>query len=197
MTVPDQPRGHGTLPPIVIGSAMGLTMKLSARLEWAPTWLMIAEERVAAAISARLVGPAALAQEFHASVMAISASAAAVEAQRKQSITGDATPLTKPPKRLLPDGRQRGSNKGARLGQYLVERGAIDSDLAQALGRLFDLRNDSLHPYSDFEEPIPHPTGVDVSPEVAIYNADEAMESLRVAQEVTKALADLEGGRDG
>jgi len=160
---------------------------IQSLLNWSGLWLSIARERVASAYGARKLYPtnpsAALTEEFHSGLVAIAAAAFAVEAEQLR------VPGPRPKPQSAPPTRAWKPNAGDRLGQLLVENGSLDATTAEALGRLFDLRNKSVHPRAKVESLAPHPVGTNTSPEIVAYNADIADELIRVAATVVAAIS--------
>jgi hypothetical protein len=156
-------------------------------LNWSYVWLAIASDQVAAAHDARKSYDSdpshALTAEFHAGLVAIAAAAFAIEAEQLKVHGSEPTSASEPPPR--PWRR----NKGDWLGQNLIERGAITDTEAEALGRLFDLRNASVHPEAENETLVPHPVGTNTSPEVVAYNADVAEAAAALAVKIVAAIS--------
>src|SRR5436190_969410 len=115
-----------------------------SRLEWAGVWLRIASDHVFKARTARAQyanDPSpALDADFDASLVAIAASAFAMEAARKE----------------------RGLSKADGL-KALSDAGV---DIEQ-VGLVFARRDRSVHPEADWVPLAPHPVGTRTSPELA------------------------------
>ena len=174
--------------------AQPATLKLTAlqptikmKMNWAPHWLAIARVALIDAHNARgrSVGDASqsLVDEFRDGVVAIAAAAFAVEAEKLRALGNkNLKPQSDPPPRSWK------RNAGDWLGQLLIERDAIDAQIAEDVGRLFYLRNESVHPEPELETPAPHPTGVNTSPELVAYRVEVADHLVDVAERVVAAI---------
>jgi hypothetical protein len=167
------------------GSGDAFDASVESVLDWPGVWLDVARDHAGRAFRARerfASAPSeALKGEFYASLVAVAAAALAVEAEKLRTL-GGVKSRTPPPQRPWP------ANKGDHLGQLLVERGTIDEATAESLGRLFDLRNASVHPASVQAPLEPHPVGTNASRELVAYNADVAREMVALAEGIVAAI---------
>lgn len=171
----------------VLGAAKD-ALSVSALLHWQSVWLDVAEVQLGLAEAARanMLGGNSTARwmqnEFQASLVAIAASAFAVEAEASRTALPDA--FTKPtaPGRKL--------NRGDWIGAALVERGRFAPDEARQLGDVFDLRNEAVHPTHAWDEEIPlHPSGhtYTLAP-YTVYSVEAARDAVAVARRAVQAM---------
>jgi len=179
------PRVRATATPgATRASAVIDTPTIQLRLEWSSVWLTISREMVSDARRARdsrVPRHESLNSEFQMGLLAVASAAFAVEAEQRRAVRdsgGASEPPTRPWKR----------NAGDWLANHLFSRGLISAEDARCLGELFDLRNKSVHPTSEFEEPRLHPTGTNTSPEMVAYNVDAAEPLVEVAARVIEAM---------
>jgi hypothetical protein len=120
----------------------------------------------------------ALGKEFAASLVAVTASAIAVEA-----LYGELKYLV-PPQNL--DKRERPNEQYKTVRNTLALAFGLDEPDKQRLGAklkdLFERRNDAVHPYSEALPPAPHPSGVYTTVELArLFNADTSRKAVDCA----------------
>jgi hypothetical protein len=159
-------------------------VSISIYVVWASLWLEIAEAHVQLAREAREAMPGGeslstplVTAEFHASLTAIAASAFAVEAAIR------AVAIDVP--------HRDGVNKGSRIGDVLFGMGRISLPQAKQLERLFDLRNEAVHPTHGWNTtPLPmHPSGLfQCSAAQATYTLEAAVELTQAAREVVETI---------
>ena len=123
----------------------------------------------------------ALGKEFAASLVAVTASAIAVEA-----LHGELKYLV-PPRNLDKRGRPNEQYKTVR--NTLALAFGLDEPDKQRLGAklkdLFERRNAAVHPYSEALPPAPHPSGVYTTVELArLFNADTSRKAVDCALDV-------------
>jgi hypothetical protein len=156
-------------------------------VDWSAVWLAIAREQLAASRDARtlyaLNESRALDAEFHGGLVAVAAAAFAVEAKQLRVLGPSLAPRAHPPPRAWP------VNAGDYVGQLLLEQGSIDAHTAEALGRLFALRQTSVHPTPRSERLAAHPVGTDTTRELVAYNADVTEQLVNVAATVVAAIS--------
>ncbi|WP_228002461.1 hypothetical protein [Nocardia australiensis] len=161
---------------------------------WA-AWIDVAVRHAVEAKIAIASGPtsAALAEEFHASLIAVTASAYAIEAVYLEL------------KYLIPC--QKLDLNGNRLEQFQIVRNAfavafgLDNlardRLGSSLAPVFKRRNSAVHPSSEMRPLAAHPSGVQTSPELAEFNAKTSKEAVECALGVLTIATDPENASQG
>jgi hypothetical protein len=149
------------------------------RIMWA-TWLEVAVEHELEAQEAFLEithqsEGDALVREFRASLLAVAATAHAIEA-----LFGDIKYL------IPPQSRKGGSDQRLRRA-FRVAFGVPDRDnqrLAEELAWLFERRDFAVHPYTEAETPRQHPAGVNTGTEHSSFNAVTSCRAVGVAMDI-------------
>jgi hypothetical protein len=128
-----------------------------------------------------------LSREFRASLVAVTASAHAIEA-----VFGEV-------KYLIPPQPKRGSRHRQLRRAFRSSFGITDADdakLADELAWLFPLRDSAAHPYTELLPTGPHPAGTNTGVEHALFNAVTSGRAVDTAMTVIRLAAVPPGPRD-
>ncbi|WP_329405363.1 hypothetical protein OG563_26295 [Nocardia vinacea] len=143
------------------------------------TWIGVAVRHAVEAQTAKELGPAALSQEFPASLIAVTASAYTVEAvYRELQFLLDPAQLAKDR-----DKHQYQTVRNA-IAAAFVLTSAERQRLGDSLRRLFGWRNMAVHPYATLEPVVEYTPGLMSSVEVAAFNAHTSRTAVDCALEV-------------
>ena len=168
--------------------APAIVSGLQAFVHWAIVWGQIADEHLTRAEAVRATmfegdpESAKYEQELYACLVAIAASAFAVESEAQRIQLADAS--------TRPTLSGRSVNRGDWIGAALVERGRFTTDEAQRLGDVFDLRNESVHPTHVWEEEFsPNPAGCNqVAAPYRVYALEVARAAVGIAKKAIAAI---------
>lgn len=160
---------------------------LGKQVMWSD-WVDIAVHHAVAANEALIggSGAAALAAEFRAALVAVTASTHAIEAIYAEL------------KYLVPS--QKCDARGNRLNQFKTVRNTLviafglqDRDgqrLSSSFATLFGRRNFAVHPYAELVPLVAHPSGVMSSAELAKFDAKTSIDSAACALDVLALAAE-------
>ena len=189
--------GFPSPPGAAVAGGGSVEVKIASNL-WM-TWYYVAADHAAQAAEARersINAPdgshemgVAFQDEFHAALVAITASAFAVDAWALAVEDQDrAAPRPVPEPDEPCDPPPPRSGRAGAMTELLKSRfdlGRFGAQWGKQIKRLFQLRVSAVHFRSEFFPPQPHPTGKsNVSSEQTIYTAEEARRSVVLALEV-------------
>jgi hypothetical protein len=186
-----------------VGIAAALTTVGSVRIRvsaplW-PVWLSVAIEQERRAREARAAGERivragsdsfgeAMGQELRAAIVAVSASAYAIDA-----LYGVVEPLIPLPAGLPQTWARTGASRHARIRGTLAHGFALDNATGKRWKReftwLFDLRDGAVHYEEGLRDPVPHPLGGNTAPEYVYYSVESVERAVSLGLEVFSACA--------
>jgi DNA-directed RNA polymerase subunit RPC12/RpoP len=175
----------------VVASVLNASILITIHLWLA--WLRIAIERARVARRARAEimsrgGKREIAslmrQEFEASVVAVAASAHALDALYGSTVISQ---------NLRDQWKQKGSKRHGKIREALkqvFDTGPVNDQWVSDFAWLFDLRDAAAHAEESPKKPVPHPIGTNTAPEQVDYSVESAERAVAFALSVFRWCVD-------
>ena len=178
---------------IIAFAAMGTPSILIASNLW-HGWMKIAIEHMHAARDARTAAAALetprnevstwMSREFHASLVAVSASAHALDALYGSTVI---------PQTVRDTWKGKGTKRHGKIREALkqiFDTGQVNTKWVADFDWLFDLRDAALHAEEKPKPPVPHPLGTNTAQENVDYSVESAERAVDLAVSVLRWCVD-------